>query len=264
MGRLTLFYKMNDNNIKLIIGNHGGGKSTYIYNYFLDNCINVDGTLDLDKKFYLVVPEQDTQDKQDMIIGLAKKQNHGIFNIDVISFDRLFYMVCKELNINIDREKIIDDDIKRLVLRLALQNLEKNGTEFIYFKNMKNKVGFTDKLKSAMSELYSYNIDKEVIDKVLLKTDNDRLKEKMQELSLIQEEFKKILKDKDFSIQEDKLNILYKIIDKSHICDNAVFAFDGFTGFTPIQKDIFYKICEKSKETYVSIDIRDVDVKSII
>lgn len=255
---------MANNNINLILGNHGSGKTHFIYKYFLENKNSADGTLDLSKKFYLIVPEQDTQARQKEMIDATKGDGDGILNADVISFDRLAYMVLSELNININNEKIADEDTKKILLYKSIQNLIKKGEEFVYFKYMKNKLGFTEKLKSSLSEFYSYNVDKNMLDDAYKKIDNDRLKLKIHELNIIQEEFKNLLDKNNYKINEDKLNLLYKHIDKTKIFEDAYVFFDGFTGFTPIQKEIFAKISEKSKEVYVSIDIRDVTIKNII
>ena len=50
--------------LKIIIGNSGQEKINYIYNYFKTNSRNSDGTIDFSKKFFLIVPEQDTASKQ--------------------------------------------------------------------------------------------------------------------------------------------------------------------------------------------------------
>ena len=93
---------MNKNNVKLIIGGHGQGKSDWIYNHFLCNSRKEDDKTkcDLTKKFFLVVPEQDTNEKQRLLMKKSKEMGYGagMMNIDVVSFDRIAHNVFNELN----------------------------------------------------------------------------------------------------------------------------------------------------------------------
>ena len=58
---------MNSNNeVKILIGSHGSGKSKWLYDTLIDKSRmeNDKSKIDLTKRIYLVVPEQDTNDKQ--------------------------------------------------------------------------------------------------------------------------------------------------------------------------------------------------------
>ena len=48
-----------------------------------------------------------------------------------------------------------------------------------------------------------------------------------------------------------------KRIGDVDIFEDAIVAFDGFTGFTPIQLSIFEQIANVAKEVYVTIDYRN-------
>lgn len=246
---------MSDN-VKIILGSHGAGKSNWIYNYFFCSGTK-DGKIDLSKRFYLVVPEQDTNDKQHLLMKEAEKRNlgAGIINMDVVSFDRIAHIVFDILNIEPKNENVIDDDAKTMMLSLTLSRLS-SEKKIKYYNRMINKMGFAKKLTQVVSEFYSYNIKSEDIDKVIEKSNEDWFKAKLSDLKIIYEEFKKDLKEKNFSIKEDKYNLLGENVDKINIFDDAIVAFDGFTGFTPVQLDIFKKIAKKAKEVYVTIDIR--------
>ena len=115
--------------VKLIIGSHGSGKSDWIYNRFLDMSRNQNdkSKIDLNKKFILIVPEQDTNDKQRTMIkkSIEKGFGSGILNIDVVSFDRIAHNVFEILNIEPIKEHVIDDDMKTMILSLVLSKLAK-------------------------------------------------------------------------------------------------------------------------------------------
>ena len=252
---------------KILIGNHGSGKSKYIYDYFYLNATKeVKGLrcLDLNKKLYLVVPEQDTAEKQKIIMERFSDFGYGMLNVDVISFDRMAHMVFSILDIEPKKEKIIGDDVKSILLKKCLISVDKKK-KLKYFSKIKDSIGFTKKLTSCMSEFYSYNITSDKIVNVVKNIENDLLKSKLLELSYIYEEFRKELKNKEFIIKEDKLNLLLENIHKVDIFNDAIIAFDGFTGFVPLQKSIFDKLMDVASEILVAVDYRledDFDEKT--
>lgn len=252
---------MSENKIKFIIGGHGSGKSDWIDNRFISMSKDDKGKIDLDKKLYIIVPEQDTNDRQRTV--LKKNLNSfGILNIDIVSFDRIAHTVFEELAIEPDKENVVEDDVKTMILTLILSRLKlENRIE--YYKKMVGKIGFSKKLTQTMSEFYSYNVTDEQLLKVINSTDKSMLKSKISDLKEIYSEFKKELEAKGFFIKEDKYNLLDKYIDRSHFFNDAIVAFDGFTGFTPVQLSIFSKIVKVSKEIYVTVDLRDDNYKLV-
>ena len=249
-----------DSKIKLIIGSHGSGKSDWIYNRFLDMSRNEkDKTkIDLSKKFILVVPEQDTNDKQRTIIkkSIEKGYGSGILNIDVVSFDRIAHNVFEILNIEPIKENVIDDDMKTMILSVVLSKLAK-AKKLKYCDKMVNRVGFARKLTQVVSEFYAYSVSDEELDKVINAKKSDVYRDKLNDFKLIFDEFKKVLIDMHLSIKEDKYDLLDKRIGDVNIFDNAVVAFDGFTGFTPVQLSIFKKIASVAANVYVTVDYRE-------
>ncbi|MBQ7743394.1 MAG: hypothetical protein IJT67_01190 [Lachnospiraceae bacterium] len=111
-----------------------------------------DGKIDFTKKFYLVVPEQDTNDRQRAMLEKARELGFGagIMNIDVVSFDRIAHNVFDILGIEPVRESVIDDDVKTMILTLVLSKLSKEG-RLLYCNSLVGKVGFAIKLTKAMS-----------------------------------------------------------------------------------------------------------------
>ena len=246
--------------MKILLGNHSSDKTEKLYEQLILESRDKDDKtrVDLKKKVYLVVPEQDTNEKQRLMMNKAKEFGYGIFNIDVVSFDRIAHYVFDILNIEPVNEKIIDDDAKTMILVLILSQLK---DKLKYFTKQARKIGFAEKLTKAMSEFYSYDVDDETIDMVMEKINNVSMKNKLQDLKIIFSEFKNKLRENDYSIKEDKYDKLNDEISKVDIFNNAIVAFEGFTGFTPVQLAIFKKIVDVAKDVYVLIDLRDNDGK---
>lgn len=254
---------MKQSKVKLILGSKGSGKSDWIYSHFF-KLAYTNKKIDLSKKIYLIVPEQDTNDSQRKMMNKAIEYigNPGILNIDVTSFSRLAHDVFDILNIEPNEDKIIEDDSKTMILSCIISRLnEKNLLKF--YKNSAKKLGFARKMTEVVSEFRAYGVKIEDIDKVIDKEKNEKnnnsLIDKLIDIKNIYNKFNEYIESKGFVITEDKYDLLSKRIEDVNIFDDAYVAFDGFTGFTNVQLDIFNKIKNKAKEVYVSIDVRDVD-----
>lgn len=247
---------MGNSKVKILVGNHSSNKNERLYDQLILESRDKDdkSKVDLKKKLYLVVPEQDTNEKQRLMMNKAKEYGYGIFNIDVVSFDRIAHYVFDILNIEPSEENIIDDDAKTMILVLILSRLK---DKLKYFTRQAKKIGFAEKLTKAMSEFYSYDVDDKVIDEVIEKTNSVHMKNKLQDLKIILSEFKNRLKENSYSIKEDKYDKLKDEISRVDIFNDAIVAFEGFTGFTPVQLMIFKKIVDVAKDVYVLIDLRE-------
>ena len=247
-----------NNKLLFIAGPHGGGKTTYIYEKMIEAITDTNGNIDLSKKAYLVVPEQDTKEKQKGFMDYKGNKSRGMLNCDVVSFDRICHMVFSKLNINDDVLNIIQDDMKALLCQIAI---ERRSSELPTYKRKARKIGFSQKIASALSEFATYKIDKEKIDAI--QKDNkvqQTIKDELTELLIVQDEFNSLLDNTNLNIVENKLKILSENIDKVDIFDNATLFFDGFTGFSPLQKEVFEKIKNKANQIYVSIDYREKEL----
>lgn len=94
--------------LHFVLGSPGSGKSHYLYEMILKETKESPAQL-----FFLVVPEQFTLQAQRELV--QRQKNHGIMNIDVVSFARLAYRVFDELGLV--RMQVLEETGKNLVLR---------------------------------------------------------------------------------------------------------------------------------------------------
>ena len=76
--------------LRFIIGGSGSGKTRRLY----DELIR-DAAAHPEKQYFAIVPEQFTMQTQKDIVDLHP--NHGVMNIDIVSFERLAYRIFEEL-----------------------------------------------------------------------------------------------------------------------------------------------------------------------
>lgn len=230
-----------------VLGASGAGKTEYILQYFLR-----EAPKDFRKNWFLIVPEQDTLAMQKRITGHLLNKGNGILNIDVLSFNRLAYRVFEELNIPVRDMSVIDDMGKVMILRSVTEEIK--GKLRLYQREL-NKTGFLSELKSQISEFYQYRVTPEMIDAASERAESIYTRNKLHDLSLIYEGFQEYMTEHGYFTQEELLDKLYRNMPDSELLKGAVVAFDGFTGFTPVQLDILEEILPSAKETLVTCDV---------
>ena len=80
--------------LQFIIGGSGSGKTRTLYENLIHQSME-----EPDGRFFALVPEQFTMQTQKEIVMLHP--NHGVMNIDIVSFERLAYRVFEEKRDNV-------------------------------------------------------------------------------------------------------------------------------------------------------------------
>lgn len=231
--------------LRFIFGAGGAGKTEYLLQYFLKHAPE-----NFRKNWFLIVPEQDTLAMQKKILAHPANPGGGILNIDVLSFNRLAYRVFEELGLQ--AMTIIDDTGKIMILRSVTEKIR--GKLRLYQREL-NKPGFLESLKSQISEFYQYHITPEMLDLAAERAESQYTRSKLQDIALIYEHFQQYMEEHGYHTQEEILDQLYAHLPESRLLQDAVVAFDGFTGFTPIQLRILEEILPVTAETLVSCEV---------
>ena len=104
-----------------------------------------------ERSFIMLVPEQASLSAQQDLVRLHPR--HALTNVDVLTFNRLAYRVFEDLAE--PGKHMIDDSGKMMLLRLVL---EQQKDRLKVLKRSLGKPGFTDEVKSVITELAEYNI----------------------------------------------------------------------------------------------------------
>lgn len=229
--------------LRFITGGSGQGKTRYI----IDEVIRRSGECPK-RRFYVVVPEQFSLEMQRSIA--EHHPDHGYMNIDVLSFYRLAYRVFDECGYQPD--DILEDLGVSMILRRILYEHEE---EFPDLKKNRSQAGFLDELKSVLMEFICYRISSDQ----LMKTGEALLQHpllvrKCRELSRLYEYFEKSIEGR-FMVTEQILHVLCDFVPESELLSDAVFYFDGFTGFTPVQLSFLKELLPYAGQMNVSVTI---------
>lgn len=229
--------------LQLILGSAGTGKSHLLYK----EMIRCSGK-DRDGDYLVIVPEQFTmQTQKDMV---RMHPDHGVMNIDILSFLRLAYHVFEETRTM--GRPVLEDLGKSMLVRKVLE--EKKDSLLLFGRSVR-KAGFVDEVKSLLSEMMQYSIGAEELAQMISITEKKPLLQgKLKELAILYQGFRDLLSER-YITAEEILTILYDVLDRSERIRNSVICFDGFTGFTPSQYKVLEKLLTLSKKVAVTVTI---------
>ena len=228
--------------LQIMYGAAGSGKSTRLQ----ENIIS-DALKNPRKNYILIVPDQFTMQTQMDIV--KRHPNGGIMNIDVLSFNRLCYRVFSETGK--PDFPVLDDTGKSLVLRNVASTV---SARMPYIGHNLNKIGYIHEVKSSISEFMQYGLSVKDIERLSAECEEGLLKTKLSDLSVIYDAFMTFNRDR-FITSEETLDILCKKLPEADFIKNSVIAFDGFTGFTPIQERVILKLLELADKVIVTLTL---------
>ena len=231
--------------LQLILGSSGAGKSHCLYQKIIEKSMEQKYL-----SYIVIVPEQFTLQTQKDLVTMHP--DHGIMNIDILSFMRLAYRIFEETNTK--QRMVLEDTGKSMILRKVIAAKKE---ELVLFKKNVRRTGFVSELKSFLSELYQYSIGPEELKTMIAKVENKpMLSGKLQDMLVIYEGFQEFLSDK-YIAAEEVLGLLCQVLDKSTMIKNSVICFDGFTGFTPVQYKLVQQLMGMAKKVVVTVTIDD-------
>ena len=228
--------------IQLLLGGSGSGKTHRLYTDLIKDSME-----NPDTKYFAIVPEQFTMQTQKEIVTLHP--NHGVMNIDIVSFQRLAYRVFEELAIvNPD---VLDDMGKSMILRKVTGG---NQKELPLYQSHLNQNGFIGQLKSMLSELYQYGITPDMLEAKIPETTSPMLRQKLEDISVIYKAFQEYIRDR-YITTEEILDVLCRHLPESKLIRDSVITLDGYTGFTPVQYRLLDLFLRYSRRVVVTVTV---------
>ena len=236
--------------LQLFLGSAGSGKSYQLYREIIEQSKQNPGT-----NYLVIVPEQFTLQTQKDIVTMHPE--HGVMNVDILSFLRFAYRIFDEVGGN--NYPILEDTGKSMVLRKVVAEKRK---ELILFGSNVRKPGFISEVKSLLSEFYQYNIGPEDFNKMQeIAANKPVLKAKLSDLYTIYEGFSDFMKER-YIAAEELLILLSNVIDESEWLKGTVICLDGFTGFTPCQYQLLAKMLKYAKKVMVTVTIDATEIEN--
>lgn len=232
--------------LQFIIGGSGSGKTHKLYEDLIRQSME-----EPEGRFFALVPEQFTMQTQKEIVMLHP--NHGVMNIDIVSFERLAYRIFEELAI--ENLSVLDDMGKSMVLRRVSSGVrDKLGI----FGCHLDKAGFISEIKSMLSEFFQYGITDEKLEILISEAKSPLLRRKLLDMQILYRAFKDYT-DKKVIVKEEILSLLCRVLPQSQLIKNSVVTLDGYTGFTPIQYELLELLLKFARKVIVTVSMDPED-----
>ena len=229
--------------LQFVLGNSGAGKSHYLYEHIIKAAQEHP-----EKTYLVIVPEQFTMQTQKELVALSPQ--HGIMNIDILSFQRLAYRVFQE--VGGEKRPILEETGKTLVLQRVIQEQEK---KLGVLAGSLRKTGTVSEMKSLVSELMQYDIRPEQVEDLVQKSqDKPFLTYKLKDIQVIYQGFTDYLKDR-YITGEEVLDVLCGRIGESRMMKDCQVILDGFTGLTPVQNKLMRNILVLAEKVWVTVTL---------
>lgn len=230
--------------LRIIYGRAGVGKSTF--------CIDeIKKSIDkgTENKKILIVPEQFTFETENRMLSSIGES--CVLSAEVLSFKRLANRVFN--NDGGVTKKSIKDAAKSMLIHKVLDEVL---ADLKVFGVAAKKEGFIDVISTLVTEFKKYNVDEEVLLKMLTEIEDKELVAKLSDLEKIFRGFNKRL-HKAYIDGEDELALLAKKLSDSEYCKGADIWIDEFTTFTPQQMDIIVELMKKAKSVNITLSMSD-------
>lgn len=245
--------------LRFIYGCAGSGKSRFCMNSMKSRIES-----DFKGSLILVVPEQFSfQAERNLIKAVGEK---GLLKAQVLSFKRLAYKVFNEVG-GITRKRM-DSTGKNMLLYSIIDELK---DDLKVYKKSGRQQGFVDTVADAITEFKRYNVAPTALENVISEVEEERLKEKLEDIELIYNRFEELIKDR-YIDSDDDLTFLASKLETSDIYNGAEIWFDEFSTFTPQQYEVIKILLKKAKRVNITLcancggseEVENTDVFSTI
>ena len=207
-----------------------------------------------ERQYLVIVPEQfGLATQRELVLG---SKNHGILNIDVLSFTRFAHRISDEVGAIRPDVTMLDDVGKSLLIGMLANNHKK---DLRVFGDKLDMPGCIDKLKSIISEFMQYGITPEKareMSEAAGRAGRGVLSSKLGDVALLYKAFKDYIRDRYTTVEETLENVS-ALIPQSLTVANSEIMFDGFTGFTPVQNKLIGTLMEYAVSVHVALLLED-------
>jgi len=235
--------------LKYIFGRPGSGKTT--------KCLQeIAAAQEQNQSHSLIylVPEQFSLQSEKLLLETGAQ---ACTQVQVLSFGRLAYRIFSAFGM--PAGKIADDLGKQMLLRKVLFEV---AGELNYYKNALDKHGFVDSLATTITEFNQYRVTSEDL-LVRAEGSGKSLKAKLTDLSVILRKYRETV-DGKYLLADDMLELLCRRLDSDEgfgehvpLLDGAIFWVDGFSGFTPQERQVLLYLMRRAKQLTITLTTRD-------
>lgn len=224
--------------LKIIYGNSGTGKSTYIFKEIADKIKNKSK-----RKIYIITPEQFSFTAENKLLD-SIKPTKAVVNAEVLTFNRMAYRVMKKVgSANILN---LSTSGKSMLIYNILSE-EKNNLKFVGKSNENVEL-----VSTQITEFKKHGIKEDNIKNIADSIEDKYLNSKLLDMYKIYEKYNLELAEK-YIDENDNLTILAEELDLINDFDDTDIYIDEFVGFTFQEYEIIKKLMLKANEVNITV-----------
>ena len=225
--------------LRIIYGRAGSGKSEYCYQ-------EIAKEIEKNEKIFLITPEQFSFTAEKKLMEAVKTE--AVLQAEVIHLSRLAKRVIKEIGIKDDRMTKCG---KAMLISHILTTQKK---ELKYLSKSEENI---DLAISSITELKKHGVTVKKLKEQIEKTENIYLKTKLQDISIIYEQYDEQIKQ-SYIDEADELTILAQNIEKIEWLKNSIIYIDEFAGFTYSEYQVIKELIKYAKQVNITITVDDL------
>ncbi|WP_042439839.1 helicase-exonuclease AddAB subunit AddB [Clostridium amazonitimonense] len=226
--------------IRFIYGRAGSGKSTFCLQQIKNRIEKGEG-----EKLILLVPEQFSFKAEKNLLDSVGER--ALKQAEVLSFKRMSNRILDEVG-GIAHKRMNDAGKNMLLFKI----LDQISDKLKFFYKASKQQGFVDILAEVITEFKRYNITPKIIKESLNKIEDLELKNKLEDLSSIYDDFQGYI-ESGYIDSEEELTILARKLDESNYFHGAEVWIDEFSTFTPQQYSIIEKLLRTCKRVNITL-----------
>ena len=231
--------------LRLICGKAGTGKSEFCLEEIKEKIIE-------NKKIYIITPEQYSFTAEQKLL---EKLNEGsVLKAEVLTFARMAYRVLMEVG-GIAKTSLSKSGKSMLIYDI----LEKQNKNLTFLGKSNQNIDLID---TQLTELKKHQISLNDLKNVNEILEDNYLKKKIEDISIIYEQYEKSLSGK-YIEENDRLEILAKQLENTDLYKDAIFYIDEFTGFTKQEYTIIEKLLKIASQINITITTDNLDLGSL-
>lgn len=233
--------------LQFILGKSGSGKTTNAVNILSEKCKNGG------KKLLMLVPDQSSFETETAFLDILGPKLAG--NVLVFGFSRLSNYVFKNTG-NLP-ENVIDDGVRKILMSKAI---EETADSLDIFTSSKTRKSVLDLMIHSLKECKKDNISFDMLESTAENIENETLKKKLKETSLVLNAYEALL-EKSYVDPLENLNRLKNILEERRLFEGYTIVVDSFSGFTYQQLEIIRILLNQCEDFYITINI-DIEYKN--
>lgn len=241
--------------IQFILGEPGTGKTTYV----LREICEMVAAAEMSRKgratapLYYLVPEQFSLQSERLLLESGRA---AATRVQVLSFNRLAHRLFSVLGG--PPGKHVDDLGKQMLLRKVLFEV---GDDLEFYKRATDKHGFIAELSRTITEMNHYRVSAADL-RDHAADSSPAFAAKLRDVAVILQKYRDAVSGR-YLLTDDMPEILCEKLDALQqgenlsLLDGAFFWVDGFSGFTPQERQILLHILRRAAKITFTLTLKD-------